>query len=95
MPASPCSRGGRYASGPTHRPRAVSDYTVTQLEYTPLFKAIDAVLSGMDRLGLPATQLDADAILNEARRRTGLTDWGEEDFVEPMRRLLASARSRT
>jgi hypothetical protein len=72
----------------------VSDYTVTQLEYTPLFKAIDALLRGLDRLGLPHTQLDPDGILREARRVTGLTDWGRDDFQEPLRRLLETARAR-
>ena len=72
----------------------MSDPTVSQLEYTPLFKAIDAVLRAMDRLGLPFTQLDADGILREARRKTGLTDWGREDFIEPLRRLLETARGK-
>ena len=72
----------------------MSDYTVTQLEYTPLFKAIDALLRGLDWLGMPFTQLDADKILREARRSTGLTDWGREDFIEPLRRLLETARGK-
>lgn len=70
----------------------MSDYTVTQLEYTPLFRAIDAVLRALDRLGLPYTQLDAGGILREARRSTGLTDWGSDDFIEPLERLLQTAR---
>jgi len=72
----------------------VSDYTVTQLEYTPLFKVIDLVLRGLDWLGLPLTRLDADKILRTARRSTGLTDWGSDDFQEPMRRLLSSAQDK-
>lgn len=72
----------------------MSDYTVTQLEYTPLFKVIDAVLRVLDWLGLPLTRLDPDRILRSARRSTGLTDWGADDFQEPMRRLLASAEEK-
>lgn len=35
-------------------------------------------------------RLSMEEILDAARRRTGLTDWGEERFLEPMRVLLAS-----
>jgi hypothetical protein len=35
-------------------------------------------------------RLSMDDILAAARRRTGLTDWGDERFLEPMRVLLAS-----
>lgn len=79
-------------SSPSHS--AVSDYTVTQLEYTPFFKAIDAVLRGLDRLGLPFMKLEAERILQKARRSTGLTDWGNEDFLEPLEQLLEHARAR-
>src|SRR5579884_3809654 len=37
-----------------------------------------------------STPLDFDALLAEARRRTGLDDFGPETFVEPMRVLLDS-----
>jgi len=36
------------------------------------------------------TSLDADSILAEATRRTGLDDFGDASFQEPMRRLLAA-----
>jgi len=39
-----------------------------------------------------ATPLEFDALTKEARRRTGLDDFGPEHFVEPMRVLLDSTR---
>ena len=34
--------------------------------------------------------LDADSIIAEARERIGLHDFGDESFLEPMRRMLAA-----
>ena len=40
---------------------------------------------------LPEVRLDEDAVLHEAERRAGgLSDFGPDDFREPMRRLLAA-----
>lgn len=42
------------------------------------------------KLGLPEPRFDEEALLASARRRTGLEDFGGEDFRTPMRRLLAA-----
>lgn len=42
------------------------------------------------RLGIPAPRFDEETLLASARRRTGLEDFGPEDFRTPMRRLLAA-----
>jgi hypothetical protein len=39
----------------------------------------------------PASALNADALIEEACRRTGLTDFGDADFEGPLRRLLQVA----
>jgi hypothetical protein len=39
------------------------------------------------------TELDVESILEEARQRTGLIDFGDETFREPLGRLLASMDS--
>ena len=36
------------------------------------------------------TSLDADSIVAEARERTGLQDFGDDSFLEPMRRMLVA-----
>ena len=41
-----------------------------------------------DLAALPASALNARTLIDEARRRTGLTDFGDADFEEPLRRLL-------
>lgn len=53
-----------------------------------------AALAGADALanaaGLLRRALDADDLLSLARRRSGLSDFGDEAFIEPLRRLLAA-----
>ncbi|MEJ2132056.1 MAG: sulfotransferase [Gammaproteobacteria bacterium] len=41
-------------------------------------------------LGLIRTELGASALLDEASRRTGLSDFGPEDFIEPLEILTRS-----
>lgn len=41
-------------------------------------------------LGLPLLRLDVDALLAKARGQTGLDDFGDDAFREPLRRLLSS-----
>ena len=41
-------------------------------------------------LGLPVVRLDADTLLAKARRQTGLDDFGDDGFRDPLRRLIAS-----
>ncbi len=52
-----------------------------------LLNGTGAALRG---LGLPLVRLDADTLLAKARRQTGLDDFGDDGFREPLRRLLAS-----
>jgi Sulfotransferase family len=53
--------------------------------YNTFLKAADAVA---DKLGVLRRPLDADALLALARRRSGLEDFGDMSFVDPLRRLL-------
>ncbi len=50
-------------------------------------RLVDAVAGG---LGLLGGTLNADALIQAARRRNGLTDFGDENFIDPLRRFLAS-----
>src|SRR5579872_1917386 len=43
------------------------------------------------RLGLPLGELSEAALLSAARRETGLSDFGDDGFREPLRVLLESA----
>jgi hypothetical protein len=53
-----------------------------------------AVLAGADTLanagGLLRRPLHANDLLSLARRRSGLSDFGDQSFIEPLRRLLAA-----
>jgi hypothetical protein len=50
-----------------------------------------AWVAGLNAIGDPAwIALDEPALLDEARSRTGLDDFGGEEFHEPLRRLLDS-----
>jgi hypothetical protein len=44
----------------------------------------------ISRLGMPMPSLDAETLLERARRSTGLSDFGPDTFREPLRRLIAS-----
>ena len=49
--------------------------------------------SAASMLGLLGRPLDADALLNRAAGETGLSDFGDDSFLEPLRTLLASCSS--
>lgn len=53
-------------------------------------RAINAVGGMLRTLGLPIARLDEAALLAEASRKTGLDDFGDERFRDPLRRLLHS-----
>jgi hypothetical protein len=46
--------------------------------------------SAASMLGLLGRPMDADALLNRAAGETGLSDFGDDNFLEPLRTLLAS-----
>ncbi len=65
------------------------DYTVQQVRYRPVVRAIDRLLGLVMRTGF--LRLDRDEILAAARRNTRLTDWGDEAFVPRLERLIDTA----
>jgi len=56
--------------------------------WSSLFRAVGVGLGAAERLGLRDRTLDADALLEEASRATGLDDFGPADFLEPFRVLI-------
>jgi hypothetical protein len=52
-------------------------------------RAANALGSGLSRLGLRVVSLEEGDLLDAARRATGLEDFGDDDFRDPMRRLLS------
>ena len=71
------------------RADACADYTVQHDTYRPSLRALDQVLRLGRHLGI--IRLDADQVLRAARRRTGLTDWGDEAFIPRMAKLIETA----
>jgi hypothetical protein len=60
---------------------------------SPLASLTRALNSGgrvIERTGVSLVRLDAEALLGEARHRTGLEDFGDGDFREALDRLLGS-----
>ncbi|MEH6584654.1 MAG: sulfotransferase [Halioglobus sp.] len=51
-------------------------------------KVLNAVWAQLNRLGIANIQLDERSLIAEAARQTGLSDYGNEDFLVPMRILL-------
>ena len=64
--------------------------TLQVLEHRALERWLARAMSVAHGLGLTLTRLDLESVLDEARRKTGLRDWGEERFFEPMRKMLSS-----
>lgn len=52
--------------------------------------AINAVGRALRRIGLDPVRLEEDALLSKAVQRTGLDDFGDDSFREPLRVILAS-----
>jgi hypothetical protein len=53
-------------------------------------RALNRVLRGANLLGLARFELRQDILLDRARRETGLQDFGDESFLQPMQRLIRS-----
>ncbi|MBT3219362.1 MAG: sulfotransferase [Proteobacteria bacterium] len=67
--------------------------TVQNEEYRPHIKALNRFAGAVMRLGFRVGELDADSICDEARRRTGLTDWGDEEFLGRLDRLVELSKA--
>lgn len=53
-------------------------------------RAVARVGALAQRLGLPVATLDPQTLLEEARRQTGLSDFGDDWFMEPLQILISS-----
>lgn len=65
-----------------------SDPTVSNLDYTATLRLANAAARVGEWVGVPVGRIDLDSIVDAARRATGLTDWGDEAFLEPMARVV-------
>lgn len=55
-----------------------------------LIDAFNSVGRALTRTGLPLVSLDPEVLLDKACRKTGLSDFGDDFFCEPLRILLRS-----
>lgn len=70
---------------------AMTPDTTPSTHYHPLpIKLFNAVAGALNAVGLAKTRFDEAQLLDEARRRTGLTDFGDMGFLTPLRVLLQS-----
>jgi hypothetical protein len=53
-------------------------------------RALNTVLRGANTLGLARISLQQDEMIAAARKATGLSDFGDESFLDPMQRLIHS-----
>ncbi|MEZ4239528.1 MAG: sulfotransferase [Myxococcota bacterium] len=68
--------------------------TVSNLEYTTRLKVANAVARATEVLGFEIGRIDVDSILESAQRHTGLTDWGDDAFLEPMRVVVREVEAK-
>lgn len=73
----------------------LADLAVPEVAHLPhpLVRALNRGGRVIARTGYPLVRLDEPALLDEARRRTGLEDFGGDAFREPLARLLQSFES--
>lgn len=65
--------------------------TVSNLEYTPTLRLVNAVAAAGEALGMRYARLEVESILDAARRSTGRSDFGSPAFLEPMREVVSAA----
>jgi len=53
-------------------------------------RVLNTVLRGANAIGLARFSLDPDNLLAAAHKATGLRDFGDDSFLDPMQRLIAS-----
>lgn len=66
-------------------------YTVSRTEAQAHIKLANRLVRLGEKMGLSVLELDRDAILSRARKKTGLDDLGNEKYVEVIDRLLDNA----
>ncbi len=69
-----------------------SRLTVERTDYPLHIRAVDSLVGIADRLGAPFARLDQAHILEYARRRSGLHDFGDPAFLEPMSLVIDNAQ---
>ena len=63
---------------------------VTELTKLPLLlRTLNLAGRGAQAIGLQPVDLTFDGLLRKASANTGLSDFGEDDFRDPLKRLLA------
>jgi len=63
-------------------------HTVERLDYRPALRLANRLALGARLARLLITRFDPESILQEARHKTGLSDWGDPSFLQGMRRLI-------
>ena len=61
--------------------------TPQQMKRLP-HKAINLLWSALHTIGIGQITIDENALIAKARKQTGLQDFGDDDFIEPMRRMI-------
>ena len=80
--------------GPRAHAKGASSAAAVHPSLPGWMRAINMLGRSGRRLGLGRRHLDPDRLMDIARRWEGLGDFGEDHFVEPLRRILAEARER-
>jgi len=67
-------------------------YTVNRMEAQPSVKLVNSLMDIGSKMGLRIWELDRDSILERARRKTGLSDFGNRKYIEVLDRLIDNAQ---
>lgn len=65
-----------------------SDSDRKQVHIHPFLHIVNRVGNGLDRLGISPVDLSTESLMNAASQKTGLSDWGGNDFREGLYTIL-------
>src|SRR5262245_33345840 len=88
-----CASGAWRSSGDLHNPER-GDTGMASLQHRPYrplpIKLLNTLGGFLLRAGVTARPLSDEKLLAAARARTGLCDWGDDSFRQPLRLLVDS-----
>ncbi len=70
-----------------------SDQNNTGPQFPFALRALNAVGDGLSKLGIQPINLQLEALLQKASKKTGLSDFGGDEFRDPLQSLLRSLES--
>lgn len=73
---------------PTNDSKTITSLPVASAYHRTPIRLLNTVLRGLNAIGLARVTLDKNLLIDDAKQQTGLDDFGDTRFLEPMQLLL-------